>query len=85
MIKYMYAIMDKRPLRALSLIDGAGFGGLHLLGSVALCGKTSELEIWHGFLLMWAVCTALSTAWASVPRHSLAGNFCPLIADIVPF
>ncbi len=26
--------------------------------------KTSELEIWHGFLLMWAVCSGVILAWA---------------------
>jgi cyd operon protein YbgE len=72
------------PVKGAFLIDGAGAGGLHLLGSVALCGKTSELEIWHGFLLMWAVCTGVIHGVGFRPRAiHWQGIFCPLIADIV--
>jgi cyd operon protein YbgT/cyd operon protein YbgE len=56
------------PVKGAFLIDGAAAGGLHLLGSVALCGKTSELEIWHGFLLMWAVCTGVIHGVGFRPR-----------------
>ena len=46
--------------------------------------KTSELEIWHGFLLMWAVCSGVIHGVGFRPRAvHWQGIFCPLIADIV--
>ncbi|VED52759.1 cyd operon protein YbgE [Raoultella terrigena] len=59
MIKYIYAIMDKRPLRALSLVMALLLAGCIFWDPSRFAAKTSELEIWHGFLLMWAVCAGV--------------------------
>lgn len=46
--------------------------------------KTSELEIWHGLLLMWAVCAGVIHGVGFRPQKVLwQGIFCPLLADIV--
>ncbi|WP_417064050.1 cyd operon protein YbgE [Klebsiella pneumoniae] len=54
-IATLYAIMDKRPLRALSLLMALLLAGCIFWDPSRFAAKTSELEIWHGFLLMWAV------------------------------
>lgn len=56
MIAYLYGIMDKRPLRALSLVMALLLAGCIFWDPSRFAAKTSELEIWHGFLIMWAVC-----------------------------
>ena len=44
--------------------------------------KTSELEIWHGLLLMWAVCAGVIHGVGFRPQKVLwQGIFCPLLAD----
>ncbi len=63
------AVMDKGPLRALSLMMLA----LLLAGCIfwdpsRFAAKTSELEIWHGFLLMWAVCAGVIHGVGFRPR-----------------
>ncbi len=46
--------------------------------------KTSELEIWHGFLIMWAVCAGVIHGVGFRPKAlHWQGIFCPLIADLV--
>lgn len=59
-IATLYAIMDKRPLRALSLLMALLLAGCIFWDPSRFAAKTSELEIWHGFLLMWAVCWRLT-------------------------
>lgn len=58
-IATLYAIMDKRPLRALSLLMALLLAGCIFWDPSRFAAKTSELEIWHGFLLMWAVCSGV--------------------------
>lgn len=58
-IATLYAIMDKRPLRALSLLMALLLAGCIFWDPSRFAAKTSELEIWHGFLLMWAVCAGV--------------------------
>ncbi|EFK5896176.1 cyd operon YbgE family protein, partial [Escherichia sp. TWPC-MK] len=42
------------------------------------------LEIWHGLLLMWAVCAGVIHGVGFRPQKVLwQGIFCPLLADIV--
>ena len=70
-IATLYAVMDKRPLRALSFV-------------MALLLAGCELEIWHGLLLMWAVCAGVIHGVGFRPQKVLwQGIFCPLLADIV--
>ncbi|AUP76858.1 cyd operon protein YbgE [Enterobacter sp. EA-1] len=82
-IAKLYAVMDKGPLRALSS-DGITVGGLHFWDPSRFAAKTSELEIWHGLLLMWAVCAGVIHGVGFRPRAiHWQGIFCPLIADLV--
>ena len=48
-IATLYAIMDKRPLRALSLLMALLLAGCIFWDPSRFAAKTSELEIWHGF------------------------------------
>ena len=46
--------------------------------------KTSELAVWHGFLIMWAVCAGVIHGVGFRPKAvHWQGLFCPLIADLV--
>ncbi|WP_134815431.1 cyd operon protein YbgE, partial [Salmonella enterica] len=46
--------------------------------------RTSTLEIWHGLLLMWAVCAGIIHGVGFRPESvHWQGIFCPLLADIV--
>jgi cyd operon protein YbgE len=60
--------MDKRPLRALSLLMALALAGCIFWDPSRFAAKTSELEIWHGFLLMWAVCTGVIHGVGFRPR-----------------
>ena len=85
-IAMLYAIMDKRPLRALSLVMALALAGCIFWDPTRFAAKTSELEIWHGFLLMWSVCTGVIHGVGCRPRAiHWQGIFCPLIADLVLF
>ncbi|WP_437890231.1 cyd operon protein YbgE [Phytobacter sp. V91] len=83
-IAKLYAVMDKRPLRALSLVMALGLAGCIFWDPARFAAKTSELEIWHGFLLMWAVCTGVIFGVGFRQRSVVwQGLFCPLIAMLV--
>lgn len=70
-------------MRALSLVMALVLAGC-IFGILTLRSKTSELEIWHGLLLMWAVCAGIIHGVGFRPRAvHWQGIFCPLIADIV--
>ncbi len=71
----------QRPLRALSLLMALLLAGCIFWDPSRFAAN--QLEIWHGFLLMWAVCRRYSRRGLSPACRSLAGDFCPLIADIV--
>ena len=68
-IATLYAIMDKRPLRALSLLMALLLAGCIFWDPSRFAAKTSELEIWHGFLLRY------SRRGLSPACRSLAGDF----------
>ncbi len=83
---YRYSVRDngQAPAPGAFLIDGAAAGWLHFWDPSRFAAKTSELEIWHGFLLMWAVCSGVIHGVGFRPRAvHWQGIFCPLIADIV--
>lgn len=83
-IAMVYNAMDKRPLRALSFVLAIVLAGCIFWDPSRFAAKTSELEIWHGFLLMWAVCAGIIHGVGFRPRAvHWQGIFCPLIADIV--
>lgn len=83
-IAMLYAVMDKGPLRALSLVMALVLAGCMFWDPTRFAAKTSDLTIWHGLLMMWAVCAGVIHGVGFRPRavHWQA-LFCPLLADIV--
>ena len=82
-IATLYAVMDKRPLRALSFVMALLLAGCMFWDPSRFAAKTSELEIWHGLLLMWAVCAGVIHGVGFRPQKVLwQGIFCPLLALI---
>ncbi|MDF7680252.1 cyd operon protein YbgE [Enterobacteriaceae bacterium ESL0689] len=82
-IAFLYAIMDKRLLRALSLLLALLLAGCVFWNPTRFAAKTSELEIQHGFLLIWAVCAGVIHGVGFRLQTPLwQAFFCPLIADI---
>lgn len=55
----LYAVMDKGPLRALSLVMALVLAGCVFWDPTRFAAKTSSLEIWHEVLLVWAACTGV--------------------------
>lgn len=83
-IATLYAIMDKSPLRALSLLIALVLAGFMFWDPTRFAAKTSTLAVWHGFVLMWAVCAGVIHGVGFRPRAVLwQGVFCPLLADLV--
>lgn len=83
-IAILYAVMDKRLLRALSLLLALLLAGCIFWEPARFAAKTSNLAIWQGFVVMWAVCAGVIHGVGFRPRTELwQGIFCPLIADIV--
>lgn len=76
-IATLYAIMDKRPLRALSLLMALLLAGwLHFLGSVALCGEDQRAGNLAWFLAdVGGLQRRYSRRGLSPACRSLAGDF----------
>lgn len=55
----LYAIMDKGPIRALSLILAFSMAFCVFWEPASFAAKTSTIAIWQSFLIMWAVCTGI--------------------------
>jgi len=84
LIAKLYAVMDKGPLRALSLVRALVLAGCMFWDPSRFAAKTSDLTVWHGLLLMWAVCAGVIHGVGFRPKAvHWQGIFCPLIADIV--
>ena len=84
LIAKLYAVMDKGPLRALSLVMALVLAGCMFWDPSRFAAKTSDLTVWHGLLLMWAVCAGVINGVGFRPKAvHWQGIFCPLIADIV--
>lgn len=84
LIAKLYAVMDKGPLRALSLVMALVLAGCMFWDPTRFAAKTSDLAIWHGLLLMWAVCAGvIHGVGFRLQGVHWQGVFCPLIADIV--
>lgn len=84
LIAKLYAVMDKGPLRALSLVMALVLAGCMFWDPSRFAAKTSDLTVWHGLLLMWAVCAGVIHGVGFRPKAvPWQGIFCPLIADIV--
>ncbi|MTH44970.1 cyd operon protein YbgE [Intestinirhabdus alba] len=80
----LYQIMDRRSLRALSLVMALLLAGCMFWDPARFAARSSGLEIWHGLLLMWAVCAGVIHGVGFRPHTALwQGIFSPLLADIV--
>lgn len=77
-IATLYAVMDKRPLRALSFVMALLLAGCMFWDPSRFAAKTSELEIWHGLLLMWAVCAGVIHGVGFRPQKVLWQGFLPI-------
>lgn len=67
----LYQIMDKGPLRALSLVLALAVAFCVFWDPSRFAAKTSELEIWQGLLIMWAVCAGVIHGVGFRPDRSL--------------
>lgn len=80
----LYQIMDKGPLRALSLVLALVVAFCVFWDPSRFAAKTSELEIWQGLLIMWAVCAGVIHGVGFRPHRSLwKAVFSPLPAVII--
>lgn len=83
-IAKLYAVMDKGPLRVLSLVMALVLAGCMFWDPSRFAARTSDLAIWHGLLMMWAVCAGVIHGVGFRPTAvHWQGIFCPLIADVV--
>lgn len=84
LIQTLYRLMDKGPLRALSLILALWLAGCVIWQPSRFAARTSDLAIWHGMLLIWAVCTRVIHGTGFRPqRLRWQALFSPLPAMIV--
>jgi cyd operon protein YbgE len=68
----LYAITDKGPFRALSLVLALILGGLCFLGTgTRFAAKTSSAGDLAGLLLIWAVCAGVIHGLGFRPHKSI--------------
>ncbi|MDT3251575.1 cyd operon protein YbgE [Serratia sp. root2] len=80
----LYAVTDKGPVRALSLVLALILAGCIFWDPTRFAAKTSSLEIWEGLLLIWAVCTGVIHGVGFRPQRSLwRAFFAPLPAIVI--
>ncbi|URQ61893.1 cyd operon protein YbgE [Pantoea alhagi] len=68
-LQQLYFIMDKRPLRALSLVLALLLAGCLFWDPTRFAASTSSLTVWQGFLLIWAVCAGVVHGVGFHPRR----------------
>ncbi|VEA72381.1 cyd operon protein YbgE [Serratia rubidaea] len=71
----LYAIADKGPLRALSLVLALALAGCVFWDPTRFAARTSSLEIWQGLLLIWPSAPAWFTASVSGLSACAGGRF----------
>jgi len=83
-IAHLYQLMDRGPLRALSLVAALLLAGCMFWDPSLFAANSSELAIWQGLLMMWAVCSGVIHGVGFRPRRlRWQGFFSPLPALIV--
>ncbi|AFJ47740.1 cyd operon protein YbgE [Shimwellia blattae] len=83
-IATLYAVMDKGPLRALSLLMALVLAGCMFWDPARFAARTSTLSVWHGLVMMWAVCAGVIHGVGFRPKMvRWQGIFCPLLADLI--
>lgn len=84
LIRTLYRLMDKGPLRALSLILALIVAGCIFWDPSRYAAHTSTLSVWQGLLVIWAVCTGVVHGTGFRPRLTRwQALFSPLPALIV--
>ena len=80
----LYAMTDKGPVRALSLVLALILAGCIFWDPTRFAAKTSSLEIWEGLLLIWAVCAGVVHGVGFNPQRTLRrAFFAPLPAIVI--
>ena len=80
----LYAMTDKGPVRALSLVLALILAGCIFWDPTRFAAKTSSLEIWEGLLLIWAVCAGVVLGVGFKPQRTLwRAFFAPLPAIVI--
>ena len=83
-IQTQYRLMDKGPLRALSLILALWLAGCVIWQPARFAARTSDLAIWHGVILIWAVCAGVVYGIGFRPQRTRwQALFAPLPAILV--
>ncbi|WP_409306305.1 cyd operon protein YbgE [Pectobacterium sp. B1J-3] len=84
LVDKLYRLMDKSLLRALSLIMALFMAGCVFWDPARFAARTSELAVWQGFLLIWAVCAGVVHGVGFRPqRVRWRAFFAPLPAFVI--
>lgn len=70
LIRTLYRLMDKGPLRALSLILALIVAGCLFWDPSRYAAHTSTLSVWQGVLVIWAVCAGVIHGVGFRPRRT---------------
>ncbi|MFC0229520.1 cyd operon protein YbgE [Serratia aquatilis] len=80
----LYALTDKGPVRALSLVMALILAGFVFWDPTRFAARTSSLEIWQGIFLIWAVCAGLVHGVGFRPHSTFwRAFFAPLPAIVI--
>ncbi|ARZ01657.1 protein ybgE [Yersinia ruckeri] len=80
----LYALMDKGPLRALSLILAFTLAFCVFWDPSRFAAATSSLAVWQEVFLVWAVCTGVIHGVGFRPQRVwLRAFFSPLPAIVI--
>ncbi|ACS84956.1 cyd operon protein YbgE [Musicola paradisiaca] len=83
-IEHLYRLMDKGPLRALSLIMALSLAGCVFWEPARFAARTSSLAVWQGLFLIWAVCAGVVHGTGFRPRRiRWQAFFSPLPAFVI--
>ncbi|WP_428945585.1 cyd operon protein YbgE [Pantoea sp. FN060301] len=84
LIRRLYRVMDKRPLRALSLLMALLLAGCIFWDPARFAANSGQLKIWQGLLLVWAVCAGVIHGVGFHPRRlRWQAFFSPLPAFLI--
>ncbi|WP_048786911.1 MULTISPECIES: cyd operon protein YbgE [Pantoea] len=84
LIRASYRLMNKGPLRALSLILALIVAGCLFWDPSRYAAHTSTLSVWQGILVIWAVCAGVIHGVGFHPRRTRwQALFSPAVALIV--
>lgn len=84
LIRTAYRLMNKGPLRALSLILALIVAGCLFWDPSRYAASTSTLSVWQGILVIWAVCAGVIHGVGFHPRRTRwQALFSPPVALII--